>query len=164
MLVVKADPVIETDPVNCCVLVKLFPKIFEPEEYTIEEVIVWTTNVWAVIVPVNSAFEPVMFCVTFNEPVMAWLPLKLFEPVVAYCPSIKVTLPAIDPEVEENEEDTTAKDADELVRVVILVSSVVNLVDNEADCAAKLPEALVKVLAVASKFPVLILKEPDADA
>ena len=84
--------------------------------------------------------------------------MKVFEPVVAYLLSIVVTLPAIDPEVEANEEDTveevasrlvtlvdndpeveekeeltTANEADAFVKVVILVSSVVNLVDNEAD-------------------------------
>ena len=72
LLVVKAEPVIETEPVKVCVLVRLFPKMLEPEEYTIEELTVETTKVWAVIVDV-----------TVKEPVMDWSALKLLEPVVA---------------------------------------------------------------------------------
>ena len=32
LLVVKADPVIETEPVKVCVLDKSFPKMLDPEE------------------------------------------------------------------------------------------------------------------------------------
>jgi hypothetical protein len=45
LLVVKAEPVIETEPVKVCVLVRAFPKILDPEEYTMEELIVLTTKV-----------------------------------------------------------------------------------------------------------------------
>jgi hypothetical protein len=75
-----------------------------------------------------------------------------------------LVLEEIEPDVVTNEELTTANEADALVKVVILVSSPVNLVDNEAESAANELEADTKVLEVASKFDVLMLKEPDAEA
>jgi hypothetical protein len=55
-----------------CVLLRLFPKILLPLEYTTEEDTVLTIKVWAVIVDV-----------TVKDPVMLWSALKLLEPVVA---------------------------------------------------------------------------------
>jgi hypothetical protein len=71
LLVVKL-PVTDTLPVNCWVLSKLFPNTLDPLEYTIEDVICCTFNVWATTCPV-----------TVKEPVIIWLPLNWFEPVVA---------------------------------------------------------------------------------
>ena len=95
--------------------------------------------------------------------------MKLFEPVVAYWPSIKVTLPAIDPEVEANEEDTVEEVASRLVTLVDndpevvlkLVSAVVNLVLKEADCAANEADAFVKVVILVSFVVTLVLNEAE---
>jgi hypothetical protein len=72
LLVVKAEPVIETEPVKVCVLVRAFPKILEPLEYTTDELTVLTTSVCAVNVDD-----------TVKDPVIDWSALKLFDPVVA---------------------------------------------------------------------------------
>jgi hypothetical protein len=106
----------------------------------------------------------------------------VFEPVVAYLLSIVVTLPAIDSEVEAKEEDTvddvlsrfvtlidkladsTANEADALVKVVILVSSVVRRVDIEPLYAANEADACVLVEAVASVFVTLVDNEAEAAA
>ena len=65
--------------------------------------------------------------IAFDAWLINWGPVKLFEPVVAYCPSIKVTLPAIDPEVEANEEDTVEE----------VASRLVTLVDNDPEVEEK---------------------------
>jgi hypothetical protein len=54
------EPVTLNDPVNCCTFVNEFPKILEPELYTTEELIVLTTKVCAVKVPLISAAEAVI--------------------------------------------------------------------------------------------------------
>ena len=103
-------------------------------------------------------------------------PVNTFDPVVAYCPSIKVTLPEIDPEVVANEELTTEDVTSKLVTLVErlpevaakeelttedVASKLVTLTETDAEDAANEDEADTKVLEVASKFPVLILKEAD---
>jgi hypothetical protein len=50
----------------------VFPKILEPLEYVMEDDMVLTNKVCAVIVEL-----------TVKDPVIDWLALKLFEPVVA---------------------------------------------------------------------------------
>ena len=50
-----------TEPVNCCVLLREFPKIFDPELYTTLEETVWTFKVCAVIVLLTSIFDAVKF-------------------------------------------------------------------------------------------------------
>ena len=53
------------------------------------EVIVWTSSVWAVIVPYTNKLEAVTLPFTFTdpdwfkEPDITWSPLNMFEPVVA---------------------------------------------------------------------------------
>ena len=104
---------------------------------------------------------------------LAWLtycgPVNVLLPVVASWPSIRVTLPEIDPEVEANEEDTVEEVASRLVTLVDndpevvlkLVSSVVNLVLKEADCAANEADAFVKVVILASSAVNLVDNEAD---
>jgi hypothetical protein len=65
------------------VLLSWLPNIVDPVTYSVLEVIICTLSVWAVIV-----------FVTVNEPVIVWLPLNLFEPVVANEPLSIVALRA----------------------------------------------------------------------
>ena len=75
---IAKDPVINTLPVNVWELPNKFPKIFDPLEYTILEVTVCTFIVCAIIVPVVVKLPD---CNT--EPEIVWVPIKVFEPVVA---------------------------------------------------------------------------------
>ena len=63
-----SDPVIETDPVSICLSVRLLPNILEPLEYIIEELIVCTTRVCAVNVPVIKALLLVKVATTAPDP------------------------------------------------------------------------------------------------
>jgi hypothetical protein len=75
--------------------------MFEPELYSTLLVIVCTTNVWAVIVPV-----------AVNDPVMVCDPVNAFEPVVANDPVLAITaftLPSFD-DVYEVNDDVVAND------------------------------------------------------
>jgi hypothetical protein len=51
----------------------MVPNLVDPVTKSLEEVISWTNNVCAVIVPVNKALEPVMLLVTFKEPLIVEL-------------------------------------------------------------------------------------------
>ena len=76
------DPVMLTDPVKVCVLVRLFPNTLEPELYTTEELTVCTTRVCAVIVPFTRAFDAVMLCLTTK--LSAEEAVKAFDEVTAW--------------------------------------------------------------------------------
>jgi hypothetical protein len=47
-------PVIDTLPVNWCVLVDKLPKRVEPVTKSVDDVMVWATIVWAVNVPLTK--------------------------------------------------------------------------------------------------------------
>ena len=70
------EPVIPTLPVNVCVFDTEFPNIFDPLEYTTEEVIVCTTNVCAVIVLVDVILPD-----TLSDPDNTVLPIVVAEPL-----------------------------------------------------------------------------------
>ena len=58
------EPVIDTDPVNWCVLVNRLPNLVDPVTKSVDEVITCATIVWAVSVPVIKALEAVISCLT----------------------------------------------------------------------------------------------------
>ncbi len=61
MPLMVSEPVISTDPVNCCTSASSLPNIFEPLLYITLEVTVCTTRVWAVTVLVTRRFDAVAF-------------------------------------------------------------------------------------------------------
>jgi len=63
--------------------------------------------------------------------------VKVFEPVVAYCPSIKVTLPDIDPEVVANEADAEVKVLEVDSKLVTRVLKLPLVVAYEEDTVLK---------------------------
>ena len=67
-----------TEPVKSCVLLREFPKIFDPELYTTLEETVWTFKVCAVIVSLTTK-EPVILVVpcTLKLPLTTVLPVML---------------------------------------------------------------------------------------
>ena len=85
-------PEILIEPVNVCVFAVLLPNTLLPELNTTEELTVVTTRVCAVKVPLIKAAEAVI------APKIFWLPVNMFEPVVAYVLSICVTLVEKDPD------------------------------------------------------------------
>ena len=88
----KLDPVIKTLPVNAWVFERLLPNILDPDEYSTLEVIVWTTNFCAVIVPATvklSAYDAVTAFVA-NDDVPCNDPVK---PRVAIILPVTLILP-----------------------------------------------------------------------